>query len=429
MSKKSKLLEEIGKNFKEIEIEKIEEIDTEVLKELSIIIENNLTDERADISYQPLVNIVMITFLALMGNANEWTEIYEFGIMHEKWLSKFLDLKYGIPSITTIRTTIAITDSKELENICVNYIIQKIKELQEILRIEEKNEKDIMAYDGKICKGSKRENTVKGKIRPVNAMSAFNVTKGICVATKFIEEKTNEIPTGPELIKMLDLKNTISTFDALNTQEKTIEAIVKQNGNYVAAVKGNQGNLYKDIKEYFEDKECYKEAKEESYYEEKEKAHNCIEKRVYVMTSKIDWLEGKEKWSNIKSIGVVKRQYEVNSEKKEEIRYYITDLESNDIQDFKNAVRGEWGIENNLHWQLDYVFKEDANLTMNKQAQANLNIIRKLCLNLLKLIKPLYNKSLKLIRFKLGQDFENEIEKVLLCLNIEVLKDKIAEMQ
>ena len=109
-----------------------------------------------------------------------------------------------------------------------------------------------------------------------NAMSAFNVTKDICVATKFIEGKTNEIPTEPELIKMLDLANTISTFDTLNTQEKTIEAIIKQHGNYVAAVKGNQANLYNDIKQYFENKECYEEAKEESYYEEKEKAHNSM---------------------------------------------------------------------------------------------------------------------------------------------------------
>ncbi len=429
MSRKSKLLEELGKNFKDINIEEIEKMDKDVLKELSLTIEENLTDGRADISYQPLVNIVMITFLALMGNANEWTEIYEFGVMHKEWLSKFLDLKYGIPSITTIRTTISIIDTKELEEICVNYMIKKIKELQELFKVEEKEEKDIIAYDGKVCKGSGRKSTMKGKIKPVNAMSAFNVTKDICLATKFIEDKTNEIPTGPELIKMLDLTNIISTFDALNTQEKTIESIVKQKGNYVAAVKGNQGNLYNSIKLYFEDTDCYKEAKEESYYEEIGRAHNCIEKRIYVMTSKIEWLEGKEKWENIKSIGMVKRQYEENNERKEEVRYYITDLPSNEMKNFKNAVRGEWGIENNLHWQLDYVFKEDANLTMNKQAQANLNILRKLCLNLLKLIKPLYNKSLKLIRFKLGQDFENEIVKILLCLNTELFQDKIAVTQ
>lgn len=109
-----------------------------------------------------------------------------------------------------------------------------------------------------------------------------------------------------------------------------------------------------------------------------------------------------------------------------DVRYYITDLESSEIKDFKNAVRGEWGIENNLHWHLDYTFKEDANLTMSKNAQANLNILRKLCLNILKLVKPIYNKSLKMIRFILGQDFENEIGRVLCCLNIDELK-KITE--
>lgn len=429
MSKKAKLLEEIGKNLKDIKIENIKELDIEVLKELKVEIEDNLTDERLDISYQPLVNIVMITFLALMGNANEWTEIYQFGVIHKEWLSNFLDLKYGIPSVSRIRIVMGMIKPKELEEICVNFVIVKIKELQKLCKMEEAKEKDIMAYDGKICKGSSREDTVKGKVKPVNAMSAFNVSKDICIATKFIEEKTNEIPTGPELIKMLDLTNTISTFDALNTQEKTIKAIVEQKGNYVAAVKGNQGNLYNDIKQYFEDSECYEEAKKESYYEEIENAHNCRERRIYVMTSKIDWLEGKNKWKNLQSIGMVTREYELKGEKKQDTRYYITDLNSNNITDYQRAVRGEWGIENSLHWQLDYVFKEDANLTMNKQSQANLNILRKLCLNLLKLVKPLYNKSLKLIRFQLGQNFEKEILNILLYLNIDSLKDKIAQMQ
>lgn len=429
MSRKSKLLEEIGKSLKDIKMENVQELDKEVLQELKVEIEEKLTDERMDVSYQPLVNIVMITFLALMGNANEWTEIYQFGVIHKEWFGTFLDLKYGIPSVSRIRIVMGLIDPKELEEICVNFIIEKVKALQELCQIEDTEEKDIMSYDGKTCNGSSRENTVNGKVKPVNAMSAFNVSKDICVATKFIEEKTNEIPTGPQLIKMLDLTNTISTFDALNTQEKTITAIVEQGGNYVAAVKGNQGNLYKNIKEYFEDSDCYEEAQEESYCEEIEKAHNCRERRIYVMTSKIGWLEGKNKWKNLQSIGMVTREYELKGEKKQDTRYYITDLNSNDINDFKRAVRGEWGIENNLHWQLDYVFKEDANLTMNKNAQANLNILRKLCLNILKLVKPLYSKSLKLIRFQLGQDFEKEIINVLLYLNIDNLKDKIAQMQ
>ena len=95
------------------------------------------------------------------------------------------------------------------------------------------------------------------------------------------------------------------------------------------------------------------------------------------------------------------------------MRYFISSLECENINDFSRAIRDEWGIENNLHWHLDVTFKEDANRTADKTAQSNLNILRKLSLNILELVKPLYNKSLKLIRFKLGQDFKNEIKKIL----------------
>lgn len=425
MAKKSKFLEELGEAFKNIKVENVNDLDIDALKEIKIHM-RDLTDYRGDISYQPLENIVLIVFIALMANCNEWTEIYQFGVIHKDWFSRFLDLKYGIPSISTIRKTMAIIDPAELEEQCVNIITKKIDEMVQLFQKNgekqtEKN-KDIISFDGKVCSSSSRKNSKTGKQKPVNAMSAFNVTKDMCLATKFIDEKTNEIPTGPELIKMLDLTNTISTFDALNTQEKTIKAIVEKGGNYVAPIKENQKTLYNDIKDYFDDKILFEEAIKESYYEETEKSHNQTEKRTYIMTSKIDWLPNKEKWENIKSIGFVMREYEKDNEKITDIRYYITDLNSTEISNFKKAVRGEWGIENNLHWHLDYTFREDANLTMNKNAQSNLNILRKLCLNILKLIKPLYNKSLKMIRFILGQDFENEISRVIFCLNIEEIK-------
>lgn len=423
MARKSKFLEELGKEFKNIKVENVNDLDIDVLNEIKIHM-RDLTDYRGDISYQPLENIVLIVFIALMANCNEWTEIYQFGVIHKDWFSRFLDLKYGIPSLSTIRKTMAIIDPTELEEQCVKIITKKIAEIVQLFQQNEemqneKNiEKDIISYDGKVCNSSSRKKSKTGKQKPVNAMSAFNVTKDMCLATKFIDEKTNEIPTGPELIKMLDLTNTISTFDALNTQEKTIKAIVEKGGNYVAPIKENQKTLYNDIKDYFNDKILYEDAIKESYYEETEKSHNQMEKRTYIMTSKINWLPNKEKWKNIKSIGLVTREYEKDNNKITDIRYYITDLNSTEINEFKKAVRGEWGIENNLHWHLDYTFREDANLTANKNAQSNLNILRKLCLNILKLIKPLYNKSLKMIRFILGQDFENEISKVIFCLNI-----------
>ena len=392
MARKSKLLEELGKNMKDIKIEsevELEKLDIDVLKDITIHI-RDITDYRADISYQPLENVITITLLAIMGNCNEWNEIYEFGLIHQDWFSRFLNLEYGIPSVSTLRKTMAMVDPEELERVCVNFIMNKIKQLTELFISEENDEniqKDIIAYDGKVCRGSKREKTINGEVLPVNAMTAFNVTKDIPLATKFIKEKTNEIPTGPELIKLLDLTNTISTFDALNTQKKTIKAIASKGGDYVGALKGNQHNFYKEVVDFFADKKLYDEAYELCHYEEIECAHSTKEKRTYVMTENIGWLETKG-WEKFKSIGICTREYIENGIQKKDTRYFITSLGTNEMKDFCRAIRDEWGIENNLHWHLDVTFKEDKSKTMNKNAQANLNILRKFSLNILKLIKP-----------------------------------------
>jgi len=429
MSKKSKLLERIGNDLKVVSNDiNLEEVSLDFLEELTENIKYKVTDGRADTAYHPLENIVMITFIAILSNCNEWTEIYEFGVIHKEWFEKFLDLKYGIPSVSVLNNTMSLIDSNELEEICVRMIITKIGQLSDLLNLSKDDEKDIISYDGKVCRASKRVCTRDGEVLPVNAMTAFNVSKDIPLATKFIEEKTNEIPTGPELIKLLDLTNTISTFDALNTQKETIGAIVDKGGDYVAALKKNQKSTHKDIADYFADEDLYKKAYEECHYEESEKAHGTCEKRTYILTEDIKLINMK-KWKNVKSIGLCTREYKENGITKKDTRYYISSLGCDDIRDFCRAVRGEWGIENNLHWQLDVTFKEDKNRTMDKNAQANLNILRKLALNILKLVKPLYKKSLKLIRFRLGQNFEEEIEKILLYLNIEELQKLLPQTQ
>ena len=107
-------------------------------------------------------------------------------------------------------------------------------------------------------------------------MSLYSNNLGMCLATEFIDEKTNEIPTGPKLLEMFNLENGIVTFDALNTQEETIKTIVKQKGYYVAAVKGNQGKTYEDLIDYFNDGKLLEEVKKENYCCTTEKKSKCL---------------------------------------------------------------------------------------------------------------------------------------------------------
>lgn len=118
--------------------------------------------------------------------------------------------------------------------------------------------KDLKSMDGKTANSSDRKTSKNGEISKTNAMSLLSVTEDICEATEFISEKTNEIPTGVELLKRVNIENCIIVFDAMSTQVKTIEYIANNKGYYVAPVKGNQKNLEENISLFFEDNKNYK---------------------------------------------------------------------------------------------------------------------------------------------------------------------------
>jgi predicted transposase YbfD/YdcC len=318
----------------------------------------------------------------------------------------------------------AIISPEELEGILVNIIITTLKDYEEILKINK--DKDIVALDGKVCNYSKRQSSKNGKVKPVNAMSAFSNRYEIALNTAFISEKSNEIPTGPDIIKKLNLKDVIVTADALNTQRKTAEEIINSKGDYVLALKNNHKNFYDDVKMYFDDEENLLKC---DYIKEEEKSHSSLIQYQYFATTDINWLNNKAEWTKLSSIAcVIKEVYNlITGEITREERYYISSLK-NDIKNITKAIREHWGIENKLHWQLDYIFKEDKSTTFVGNSQKNLNIIRKFCLSLLKLVKENYNKSLAKIQFILGINFENEIPRLINYLNTDKIKKELAKI-
>ena len=99
-------------------------------------------------------------------------------------------------------------------------------------------------------------------------------------------------------------------------------------------------------------------------------------------------------------------------ERKKEYRYYISSLKE-DIELFSRSVRGHWSVES-MHWHLDVTFKEDANKTIDKRAAENLNIIRKWCISILKIIEIFRPKlSMKKKRFVISMNPAEFLEQVL----------------
>ena len=132
----------------------------------------------------------------------------------------------------------------------------------------------------------------------------------MCIDQEIIEEKTNEITAIPEVIKRLNLKNVICTWDALNTQKSNVKAVVSNGGDYCVALKANQGNFYQDVQDYFDEDRLLilKSGDEGGYQLTREKKQEAVITYEHYQTEKVKWYEEIDLWEGLKSIGLVKKQ-------------------------------------------------------------------------------------------------------------------------
>ena len=368
-----------------------------------------------------LGDIIMIVFFAVLGNANEWGEIESFAKRKEKWLRKYLELPFGIPTDDTYRIVMGNINTEHFYQVTVQLLLHTIEEIVLLSGKEDDIfEKSIVSVDGKESRGSKRKSSEQGEVRALQTLNVYSNDYGICLAQKFIEEKTNEIPAAQELLGLMDLRNTIVTADAMNCQKDTVLAIVSGKGDYVLALKGNQPLFYEEVVSYFDEGILEKLKKKEGCYKKTvEPEHGGSAVREYYITEDTGWYSEKKKWKKLKSFGMVhKILKKADGTKEEENRYYICSI-GEDAEEFERAARGHWGVEVKLHWHLDFTFRDDKNTSMGKTSGKNLQIMKKIALAILGLVKESYKISMKRIRYELSLDYENEIEKILSMLDME----------
>lgn len=398
--------------LKKLGIKDITKIDTTILKQLK----ENLklvtdTRQQSKISYK-IWDIIICVIVANFADIYDWEDIEDFVNIHYKWFKTFLQMTGGVPNYQTYENVFAIINHKELEEILVEFYKSMITPLG--------MEKDCINIDGRVDNGSSRKQTdYSEKVKPLNVLNMYSNKYGICLASEQIDDKTNEIPTVPEILKRTSIKDSIITWDALNTQVENVKAVIKNKGDYVVPIKANQTNFYKDLVDYFNDKELeFIKAGQSNtaYYKHIEKSHSSIIVYEYFQSTDVDWYFEKDKWEQLHSIGMVQKTITKNGEASIERRYYISSLFI-DIVDFSNAIRNHWSVENKLHWHLDFTFREDKNTTKNKNALLNLQIVNKFILGILNKVKPYYIKlSLKRIRRLISFDFEKNFINLLCYL-------------
>ena len=360
-----------------------------------------LTDTRQEWKIRhKLSEIVMIILLSMLANADEWELIEDFAYANEEFLRKHLTLENGIPSHDTIQRVMSIIEPKQLQ--CIQLAWGEMINSDEGEKL-----KKLLNIDGKTMRG-----TASAKKKALHVVSAYSHEDGISLGQVVVDEKENEIVAIPDLLDEIAIKDTVVTIDAMGCQVEIAKKIVKKKADYVLALKGNQGNLHKDVQDYFADPEFRRKIESEGgYHKTIEKAHGQIETRKYYQTQDIGWLPDLKRWFGMKSIGMVETIIEKpDGTKTQETRYFISSLTVM-ILFFARAIRGHWAIES-MHWHLDVTFKEDANKTLESTAALNLNILRKLALSILKLIDVGKKCSLKRKRYIIGYNASMHLQNI-----------------
>lgn len=359
----------------------------------------DLSDPRKrDVTY-PLINVVVIAICAVICGADDFVAIAQWGNKKREWLEKFLDLSEGIPSHDRFNAILATIKPAEFEKCLLSWI----------MALHEITHGQIVAIDGKTLRRSFDAAHSKAAIHMVSAWATANhITLGQVVT----DAKSNEITAIPKLLEMLEIAGSLVTIDAMGCQVEIANAIRERDADYCLAVKDNQPTLSNGIETHFANhlEDDFARTKVRRY-ETEEKGHGRVEHRYYFICPVPDDLPDRERWRDLKAIGMAVSDTKRGDKECYDVRYYILSKYVSAPR-FANASRGHWGIENSLHWQLDVTFDEDQCRIRKGHADQNFSILRRNALSLLK------NESSQKIgvknkRLVAGWD-EDYLEKVLL---------------
>jgi predicted transposase YbfD/YdcC len=336
-----------------------------------------------------LIDILTIAICGIICGADDWSGIEAYGQAKADWLKGFLELPHGIPSHDTFGRVFSWLDPGAFESSFLGWV-------QEVMEI---SKGQVIAVDGKTVRRS--HDHAHGK-EAIHIVSAWAEKNRLVLGQVKVDEKSNEITAIPDLLRVLDITGCIITTDAMGCQQEIAATVIEKGGDYILALKENQGQLYEDANELFAGaQEVNFFDVEHTYAKTTNKNHGRIEVRECWSITDPDfthYLRGFENWKGLRSLVIVRSQRQTSDGTSQEDRFFISSLKT-PAKPMLQAVRGHWSIENGLHWVLDIAFREDESRVRKDHAPENLAILRHIALNLLKqdLSKKLGIKNKRLV--------------------------------
>jgi predicted transposase YbfD/YdcC len=305
----------------------------------------------------------------VIADCDDWHEIVLFAQKRLAWFKRFLKLPNGVPSHDTFERVFSKLEPRAFQSCCLAWL----RAVADCLGLGH------IAIDGKTLCGS-----AGSKWGPLHLVSAWATQANLTLGQVAVKGKSNEITAIPALLELLDLKGALVSIDAMGCQKAIAKRIVAGGGDYVLAVKGNQEHLLEDVQATVE-RALNGElpAQVVLQHSTTEQGHGRQENRSYVVVHHVQGIRDRLAWPKLKTVGMCCSERTVKGKTTTEVRYFIGSRKMG-VRKYAQVLRGHWRIENNLHWQLDISLREDESRVQERHGAANLALLRKMALSLLK---------------------------------------------
>lgn len=360
-----------------------------------------------------LSEVLICIILGFLHGMTKLRRIYRWCRRHTDYLTKYMPLPSGVPSVSTMSRILAGVDEEMVSVAVMNWICQVV------------DTRGIhIAIDGKGLRAAASK--LKNERTPY-ILNAIDVTTRLVIGQLAIKEKTNEMTAIPQLIDMLEIEGSTITIDAIGTTGTIMEKIDEKDGYFLLQVKRNCPLLYDELMDMFDDLAKLKDKDRDEFekvsgdtyseYKTSEKNRDRYEHRKVQYYDGAEWIEHfQEERPCVQSVGRTSqvRVLVVQDADGTDVTPSLEEFLANgsirqavvtEGDGFKDVVqkaglianrkmnakemleyhRNHWAIEDSLHYVLDETFGEDK-CTVRKGKNA-LSMLRKCAYNIARLLQ------------------------------------------
>lgn len=318
----------------------------------------------------PAWYIILGSLCGYLSGCDNIQDVSLYMKLKNSWFAELLRTPVKAPSYNVIWSFFVFTRPEEFKKILKQWFCHLPQELRD----------QLLVLDGKRIRGASTGDHL------THVVELFAAESQITLYQERVPDKKNELAALAPILEAVDVEGALLSMDAMFTQKANAALIIDNKADYLMGLKGNQVALLDEIEFYFDGaSDCNFEGVEHDFYHYVEEGHGREEKRTIQVASNLEeWLDLTDIWKGLKTAIQVVSERTLNDITETCTQYYISSRVGSAKQ-FAGWIRGQWSIENNLHWVADVVFQEDDATNKTGYSAENLTLVRRLVMNMVNL--------------------------------------------